>query len=468
MSMMITYITKATLKASHHRGIGVPGLGKILLAAYLFLMAATAAAQQADAVLPDAVPLDIVELDRIIALVNDDVIMQSELDVRIGKVRSDLEEKNIPAPPVHVLARQVAERLILQRLQIQEAERSGIRIDDQTLNRTVQKIAESNGLSLDQFRRLLERDGFSFSQFREDVRSEVMIGRIRSKKIKSRITVSDQEIDYLLENMAKRGGTTDSYQLAHILISIPEGSVAEEIEKRRNKMEEIINELKLGADFRRLAAAYSDAQTAMEGGDLGWRRHSELPSAFEEVVPGMSKGDISNVIRAPSGFHLVKLIDTRGEDQIMVTQTRVRHILIRPSQIISEGEARSRIGQLRNRILAGEDFFQLARANSDDSTSAVDGGDLGWVMPETLEPEFEDVMQAVAVGEVSEPFNTPFGWHILRVDDRRQHDGTLEYRRNKARETISKRKIEEELELWLHRLRDEAYVELKLDEPEGL
>ncbi len=437
--------------------------GKILLAAYLSLVTATVAAQQTDA--PVA---DIVELDRIVALVNDDVIMQSELNSRINKVRQELAEQKIPSPPVHVLIKQVTERLILQRLQLQEAERSGIRVDDQTLNRTIQKIAESNRLSMEQFRRLLERDGFSFAQFREDVRDEIMIGRIRSKKVKNRVKVSEQEIDYLLENLEKRGDTINSYQLAHILISIPEGSVPEEIERRRNKMEEVIAELKLGADFRQMAATYSDAQTAMTGGDLGWRKHSELPSAFEEVVPNMNKGEMSDIIRTPSGFHLVKLIDIRGEDQIMVTQTKVRHILVKSNQIVSESNARSRLQQLRERILSGEDFAQLARANSDDSTSAIDGGDLGWVMPGTLEPEFEDVMGAVDVGAVSEPFSTPFGWHILRVDDRRQHDGTLEYRRNKARETISRRKTEEELELWLHRLRDEAYVELRMEETEQL
>ena len=459
MNTMKTYI----LKLLKQWFAPIFNTGKILLAAYLSLVTATAAAQQTDA--PVA---DIVELDRIVALVNDDVIMQSELNSRINKVRQELEEQKIPSPPIHVLIKQVTERLILQRLQLQEAERSGIRIDDQTLNRTIQKIAEGNRLSMEQFRRLLERDGFSFAQFREDVRDEIMIGRIRSKKVKNRVKVSEQEIDYLLENLEKRGDTINSYQLAHILISIPEGSVPEEIERRRNKMEEVIAELKLGADFRQMAATYSDAQTAMTGGDLGWRKHSELPSAFEEVVPNMNKGEMSDIIRTPSGFHLVKLIDTRGENQIMVTQTKVRHILVKSSQIVSESDARSRLQQLRERILSGEDFAQLARANSDDSTSAIDGGDLGWVMPGALEPEFEDVMEAVDVGEVSEPFSTPFGWHILRVDDRRQHDGTLEYRRNKARETISKRKTEEELELWLHRLRDEAYVELRLEETEQL
>ncbi len=463
MNMMTAHTTKANLKSPNHWRTRVLAPVKILLVAYLLLMVTIATAQQADVSITD-----IVELDRIVALVNDDVIMQSELDSRINKVRLDLREQNIPSPPIYVLAKQVTERLILQRLQLQEAERSGIRIDDQTLNRTVQRIAESNGLSMEQFRRLLERDGFSFSQFREDVRNEIMIGRIRSKKVKSRIKVSEQEIDHLLENLEKRGSTTDSYQLAHILISIPEGSVPEEIEKRRSKMAEVIAELKAGTDFRQMAASYSDSQTAMEGGDLGWRKRSELPSAFEEIVPNMSKGDISDIIRTPSGFHLVKLVDIKGEEQVMVTQTRVRHILVRPSQIISESEARSRIQRLRSRILSGEDFSQLARSNSDDSASAVDGGELGWVMPGTLEPEFEDVMKAVEIGEVSEPFSTPFGWHILRVDDRRQHDGTVEYRRSKARETISKRKVEEELELWLHRLRDEAYVEMKLEQPKRL
>ncbi len=434
---------------------------KTLLVTLVTALTWHASAQQLDA--PVA---DIIELDRIVALVNDDVLMYSELSSRIRKVRQELRDQDIPPPPIKVLEKQVLERLILQRLQLQEAQRDGIRVDDQTLNRTLQKIAQGNNLTLSQFRRLLERDGFSFAQFREDVREEIQIGRVRSRKVRNRIKVSDQEIAHLLENLENRGGLANQYRLAHILIAIPDGSTPGEIERYRNRAEEVQGKLAGGADFRQMAAAYSDSQTAMEGGDLGWRKRSELPSVFEEVVPRMSKGDVSSIIRTPGGFHLIQLADIRGGDKVMVTETKTRHILIKPSEIVSEQDARARVQQLRNRIMSGEDFIQIAKSNSDDTASAVDGGELGWVKPGQMTPEFEDMMQATAVGDVSEPFNSPFGWHILKVEDRRQHDGTLEFRENKAREIIRKRKMEEELELWLRRLRDGAYIELRLDEEE--
>lgn len=407
---------------------------------------------------------DIVELDRIIAVANDDVLMESELVIRIRKVSQELREKDIPPPPVHILQKQVLERLILQRLQIQEAIRSGIVVEDQALNRTLQKIAESNNLTLRQFRGVLERDGFSFAQFREDVRNEIMIGRVRSRKVRNRVKVTDQEIDHLLENIENRGEFSNQYRVGHILIAIPDGSTSGAILRYQRKAEAVLKELKDGADFRQTAAANSDAQTALEGGELGWRKRGELPSAFTDIVPKLSVGRLSEVIRMPAGFHIIKLFETRGGEKVMVKQTMVRHILVKPGAILTVEDARARIEQLRNRILSGESFSKLAKSNSDDMTSAVNGGSLGWTLPGKMVAKFEAVMNKANLGEVSEPFQSQFGWHILLVEDRRDYDGTLEYRRNKARQIILKRKTEEELELWIRRLRDEAYVELRLEQ----
>ncbi|TNG00275.1 MAG: molecular chaperone SurA [Gammaproteobacteria bacterium] len=406
----------------------------------------------------------ILELDRIVALVNDDIVMHSELVTRMRSVQQDLRDQNIPPPPNHILMKQVLDRLILQRLQLQEAQRSGIRVDDQTLNQTISRIAEGNGLNLKQFKQVLERDGYSFSGFREDVRNEIMVGRVRNSKVKNRIKVSDQEIDHLLENIESRGDISNAYHIAHILIAVADGATTDEVMAKRSKAERILADLKAGADFRQTAASISDGQTALDGGDLGWRKRSELPTIFEEIVPTMEPGQISDIIRAPSGFHIIKLIEQRGDNRILITQTKVSHILLKTSAVVSDNDARARLEQLRNRILSGEDFAHIARSNSDDTASAVDGGSIGWASPGTLAPEFEAVMNNSPVGEVSDPFRTGFGWHILKVEDRREHDSTREYRRNKAREMIFKRKSEEELELWLRRLRDEAYIEYRLDD----
>jgi peptidyl-prolyl cis-trans isomerase SurA len=406
----------------------------------------------------------ITELDRIVALVNDDIIMQSELTTRMRSVQQDLREQNIPPPPSQILMKQVLERLILQRLQLQEAQSSGVRVDDQTLDRTIASIAESNGLNLRQFKQVLERDGYSFASFREGVRNEILIGRVRNSKVKNRIKVSEQEIDHLLENIENRGDISNEYHLAHILVAVADGATTDEVMEKRNKAERVLADLRAGADFRQTAASFSDGQTALDGGDLGWRKRSELPTIFEDIVPQMEPGQISDIIRAPSGFHIIKLIEIRGKNRVLITQTKASHILLKTSAVVSDSDARSRLEQLRNRILSGEEFEQIARSNSDDTASAVDGGSIGWTSPGSLAPEFESMMEKTPVGEISEPFRTDFGWHILRVDDRRQYDSTREYQRNKAREMIFKRKSEEELELWIRRLRDEAYIEFRIDD----
>lgn len=435
-------------------------ISKTLYTLLGLLLATSTQAQQSNITVQD-----IVELDRIIAIVNDDILVESELLTRIRKVRQDLLEKDIPPPPTHVLEKQVLERLILQRLQIQEAARAGVVVEDQALNITLQKIAEDNGLTLNQFRGVLERDGLSFSQFREDVRNEIMIGRVRNRKVRNRVKVSDQEIDHLLENLEHSGELDSQYHISHILIAIPEGASPSTIQKLSDKAQQLVQSIHKGMDFRQAAAANSDAQTALDGGDLGWRKRSELPTAFANIVPKMTVGHISDVIRTPGGFHIIKLMETRGGKKVLVTKTKVRHILIKPSEVITDSDARSRVEHLRNRIASGEDFTPLAKSNSDDTASAVEGGSLGWVSQGKLTAAFEKVMNNTNIGEVSAPFKSPFGWHILRVDDRRKHDGTLEFRRQKARGIIRKRKIEEELELWIRRLRDEAYVELRLDQP---
>lgn len=409
---------------------------------------------------------DIVELDRIIAQVNDDIVMESEMIRRMRKVNHELLDKGIPPPPLHILEKQVLERLIIHRLQIKEAERAGIVVEDQTLNRTLQKIAETNNLTLQQFRRLLERDGISFSQFREEIRDEIMISRIRNRAVNERIRITEQEIDHLLENLLNSGELDSQYHLGHILIAVPEdaGNIPSSY---REKAEKVISELNSGKDFKQVAAAYSDAQTALEGGDLGWRKRAELPSAFIDIVPGLQPGQVSDIIEAPGGLHIIKLFQVRGDDRKVISQTRVRHILVKPSEVLSDTDAQSRVEGYYNRILSGEDFASIARANSDDTASAVEGGDLGWVAPESLAPEFEEAMNNTPVGSVSKPFRSRYGWHVLKVEDRREYDSTEEYRRNRAREAIRKRKIEEETELWVRRLRDEAYIEFKLDQADS-
>ena len=442
-------------------------IAKMIINRYLcltLLMIGLAHAQQSDTQDFAQSQGEVVELDRVIAVVGKDILTENELNSRIRRVRYELKEKNIPAPPVSLLRKQVLERLILKHLQLTEAYRDGVRIDETTLNTTVENIAKDSGLTVNQFRRLLEREGFDFAQFRKDVHDEILISRIRNRKVQNRVEVSEQEIQYLLENLEKQGGFVDRYHIAHILIAIAETATLKETQHYRDKANEVIDKLNAGSDFRQIAASYSDAQTAMDGGDLGWRRRDEIPSAFAEVVPQMSKGEIAGPIRSVSGLHIIKLLDVDGGDQVIVTQTKVRHIVIKPDAVTNDESVKARLEQLRNRIVSGERFSQVAQANSDDTASAVNGGDLGWVMPDAVVPEFQAVMSKLPVGEISQPFKTAFGWHIILVEDRRQRDETLTHRQKKAREIIFRRKAEEELELWIRRLRSNAYVELRTDE----
>lgn len=404
------------------------------------------------------------QLDRIVAVVNEDVIVLSELEARLQSVLDQLQQSHTNPPPPGVLERQVLDRLIIDRLQLQLAEQTGLRIDDRRLNDSVAAIASQNGLSLREFRDILERDGYDFAKFREQIREQLLINQVQQRNVTDRITVSDRDIENFFATQQVQGGRSSQYHLGHILIALPEGAAPEEIAAARNEAAQVVAELESGADFARMAIERSHGQQALEGGDLGWRKTEELPTIFADIVPQMSVGEVSDPIRSPSGFHIIKLLETRGEGRHVVTLTHVRHILIRTDELTSDEDAAAELQGLRERIENGEDFAVLARASSDDAANAAAGGDLGWVNPADMVPAFVDVMDATGVGDVSRPFETQFGWHILQVLGRKEHDDTEEVRRAKAIEQIRNRKVQEELQSWLRQLRDEAYVEYRLDE----
>ena len=403
-----------------------------------------------------------VELDRIVAVVNDDVITATELQQRIDTIVRQMRQQRTALPPQHVLRKQVLERIIVNRIQLQLAAANGIRVDDETLNQTIRKIAARNNMTLGQFREVIEADGFSFAQFRESMREEIIITRLRQRQVDSRIMVSDQEVENFLANQKIQGNANEEYRLGHILIALPEGASPRQIKQARSKAQKILDELRQGTDFTQEAMAVSDGQQALSGGDLGWRKAGELPTIFADVVQNMSVGDVSNLIRSPSGFHIIKLMDHRNAERHIVTQTRARHILIRTNDLTSDEQARELLLQLRERAAKGEDFAELARTYSDDKASAVDGGDLGWVEKGKMVPEFEKAMLALQPGQYSDAVKTQFGWHLIEVVDRRDVDVTEEFTKNKVREQIYQRKVEEAGTNWLRKLRDESYVELRL------
>jgi peptidyl-prolyl cis-trans isomerase SurA len=407
----------------------------------------------------------VVPVDRIIAVVNDDVIMQSELETRLRTIKGQLEQRNTPLPPEATLRKQVLERLVLNRLQLQAAERTGIRVSDQRLNASIARIASQNNMSIAQFRRTLERDGFDFNVFREDIRREMIISQLLQRAVKQRINITDQEVANFLATNKTQASAANEYRLSHILIQVPEAASAEQVETAQRKAAATVAKLRAGADFSQVAAASSAGQQAFEGGDLGWRKIAQLPSLFTDIVTGMSKGDISDPIRSPSGFHIIQLADVRGQIQRhVIKQSLARHILIRTDELTSDDDARNRLAQLLIRLEGGEDFATLARAHSDDRGSAANGGELGWTSPGALVPQFEAEVNKLEPGQISQPFRSPFGWHIVQLIDRRTYDDTEQFIESKAREFLTERKTEEATETWLRRLRDEAYVEYRLDD----
>ena len=403
------------------------------------------------------------ELNSMVAIINEDVITRLELDHRILKIKQQLASQNTPLPPAAALERQVLERMIVEHLQLTLAKQRGVTVDDESLNNILSNIAAENGLSLIQLREVLQEDGIDFAGFREQIRDEIIISRLRNAVVDSSIKITDQEIDTFLESQREDQNRNAEYRVAHILISLPEAASPEQVQEARTRAEKVLEELNGGADFSQMAATWSDGQQALKGGDLGWRKASELPTLFSEIVVAMQPAAVSELIRSPSGFHILKLAEVRGQQQSIITQTHARHILIQTSSLVSDQDARQKLERLRERILGGEDFAELARINSEDTGSGSKGGDLGWANPGGYVPAFEEAMNKLAIDEISEPFKSRFGWHILQVLERRNIDNTASFNRDKARKILRNRKKEEETKQWLRRIRDEAYVEYRLN-----
>lgn len=401
-------------------------------------------------------------LDRIVAIVDNDVIMQSQLDQRLREVQQTIEKRGAEMPPTDVMQQQVLERLITENLQLQIGDRSGIRISDEELNQAMGTIAQRNNMSLEQFRNALEADGLSLDTAREQIRREMVISRVRQRRIAERVQVSNQEVENFLASDLGKLQLSEEYRLANILIPVPESSDSEAIQAAEKAAADTYQQLQQGADFARLAVSRSASENALEGGDMGWRKAAQLPPPFDNEVRELAVGDVTQPVRTPPGFIILKLLDKRGGDTQVRDEVHVRHILIKPSQIRSEAESRRLIERLRDRIEAGEDFAELARNFSEDPGSALNGGDLNWIDPNSLVPEFRQVMANSASGELSEPFKSPFGWHILEVMGRRATDASEEFREQQALNLLRNRKYDEELQAWLRQIRDEAYVEVKL------
>ena len=401
------------------------------------------------------------ELDKIVAVVNNEVVLNSELQAMEQQVLQQLHKRNAAIPPEKVLRKQVLERLIMKKLQLQKADSLGIRVGDDALNAALHQIAQNNNMTLRQFRDVLEKDGYDFSDFRENIRQQMIINRLRKTQVEDRVTVSNREVDNFLATQKLQGNKEASYHLRHILISVPDAATPKQVQAAEAKLKKVEDLLAKGGKFTEVAAGYSDGQNALDGGDLGWRKQGELPTIFAKVVPEMKVGEVSKPIRSGSGFHLVQLVDKKSTEPHMVKQTLVSHILIKTNQLVSDEQAKEKLEKIRQRILNGEDFAKLARAHSDDTGSAINGGSLGWVSPGQMVPKFEQVMNSLKKGQVSKVFKTRFGWHIMKVFDRREQNMAKEYERTKAREQIRKRKVEEEMENWLRTMRDEAYVEYR-------
>jgi peptidyl-prolyl cis-trans isomerase SurA len=406
-------------------------------------------------------------LDQIVAVVEDDVILNSELNQEVAAISQKLIANQVTLPPTTVLRKQVLERLIIQKLQRQLAERSGAQMSDEMLQNAIADIARNNKMTVAQFRGTLEKQGITYKSFEESIANEIIVNQLRGREISSRIKVTDNEINHYLETHHNLVNKDQSYHLGHILISIPESASAKVIEKARDQANEIVAKLRKGQDFKQLAMSISEDDNALKGGDLGWRTLSEIPTLFVDIVTQMMVNAIAEPIRSPSGFHIIKLFEIRGnvklDEKHVLTKTKVRHILIKTNELVNDDEAQKKLISLKQRLKEGDDFATLARGNSDDKGSALKGGDLGWVIPGALVPAFEQAMDSLQPNQISEPVQTQFGWHIIQVLGRETQDDSHEFKKNKVAEDIRRRKIEEETELWLHRLRDEAFVEIYPD-----
>jgi peptidyl-prolyl cis-trans isomerase SurA len=406
-------------------------------------------------------------VDRIVAIVDKDVVTMTELQARVAAAERELRRQGTALPDRTVLEQQVLEQLILQKAQLRLAKNTGIQIDDVQLDRAIARIAESNKLSVPEFRRRLEADGIAYEPFREEVREQILLARVREREVDNKIQVSESEIDLFLEENKVTTTERTEYEVAHILVRVPEQANPEQVAAARARVDEVRSEAVGGADFAKLAASYSDGPNALKGGALGWRSAERLPGLFASALKDMKPGEVSGVLRSPAGFHLLKLVDRRDAGGVVgapqVTQTHARHILIKTNEAVSEDDARRRLLDLRERITrGGADFAELARLHSEDG-SAARGGDLGWLYPGDTVPDFERAMDALKPGELSQPVQTPFGWHLIEVLDRRKADMSADRLRLRARQVLRERKSEEAYQEWLRQLRDQTYVELRLE-----
>ncbi len=408
-----------------------------------------------------------VEVDRIVAVVNSEVITLSDLRQRVAQVSRQLSRQGTTLPSTDVLEKQVLERQIMERLQLQLANETSLRVDDLTLDRAVGRIADSNKMSMTQFRKALEQDGLSWERFREEVRNEMLLTRVREREVESRIVVSDAEVSNFLAHPENATGQ-EEYNLSHILFRAPDGATPEQLARLRTKAEDVAARVARGEPFDKLAASYSDAPDALTGGNLGWRGADRLPSLFAEAVTSLKPGESTPILRSAAGFHIVRVVDRKGGGQAgvpaQVQQTRARHILIKTTEVVTDADARRRLTDLRERVVqGGANFGELARMHSAD-LSASKGGDLGWIYPGDTVPEFEQAMDALKPGEISQPIQSPFGWHLILVEDRRVQDVSDERKRAAARNALRERKSDEAYQDWLRQLRDRAYVEYRQED----
>ncbi len=405
------------------------------------------------------------DIDRIVVVVNDDVITESELNQRLRETRKQLELEKISAPPDAALKKQLLERMVLERLQTQLATQSGIRISESDVDRAFETVAQRNKLGAEEFRKALAQRGMDVAAYRNTLRDQLTIQQLLEREINNRVTVTDNEVENFLENPQSRADMDVAYQLSHILIGIPEAASPEAIQAARKRAEDVHRQLAGGGNFEETAVSQSQGADALKGGNLGWKKAGELPELFLATIKNMAVGSVSEILRSPNGFHILKLNGKRGGGQAeAVTQTHVRHILLKPSEIQSLEDARQKLLGLRERIENDEDFAALARAHSDDTGSAANGGDLGWANPGQMVPEFEKAMNALKPNELSQPVKTPFGLHLIQVLGRRSHDVTQEREFAAARQQIHARKADERYEQWARQLRNEAFVEYLLEE----
>ena len=404
----------------------------------------------------------IVTVDRIVAVVNDEVITERELEARVDFAFRQLRQQGTTPPPRATIERQLIERLINDRVQLQHAREIGLRIDDTDLEKALERIAGDNKLSLPQMRSALEKDGVPFTKFRDDIRNEIILSRLREREVAQKIVITDAEIDNFLLSQKAQQGRSDEFNISHILVAVPENASPEQLQTRRARAEDALAQIKSGADFRQVAAAFSDGPEALQGGLIGWRESNRLPSLFLEALQPLQAGALTELLRSPNGFHILKLNERRGgQAPLIVQQTLARHILIKTNELVSETEARNRLIALKERLDNKADFAELARARSED-TSASRGGDLGWLSPGDTVPDFEQAMNALKPNEISPPVKSPFGWHLIQVLERRTKDMTQEGQRLNARQTLRERKTDEAHQEWVRQLRDRAYVEQRL------